>query len=253
LLSFAVCVLAATLPDAACLRLSAGQLGVSQPRGTSLNIVPWLDFPTGKTTASTQWQGAPGKPTLAVISFDGTKVAFEDANFFMMMGDHQGSLCRSTLLKLNKGVQFPANTADITSNRDGAWVRLIHGAVAGAINVKVVYAADLPRNGQPFEIVFPATEALATYRQLVESKNANARQSGILALRWVLANQNQAELVQFLVKTLKDPACGVRGASAWVAGQLRVREVLPDLKNALKQEKDATVRQTFEAVLGEVK
>ena len=67
-------------------------LGANQAKGHSLNVVPWLDFPSTKTSAGTEWRGAPDNPTLATVSFNGKRVTFDDDNFFMMMGDYQGSL-----------------------------------------------------------------------------------------------------------------------------------------------------------------
>ena len=228
---------------------SGGVLGANQGKGHSLNIVPWLDFPATKTTAGVEWRGAPDKPTLATVSFDGKKVTFEDDNFFMMMGDHQGSLCRSTLLKLTNQVQFPANTADITAKADGAWVRLIHGAVGGGVNIKVVYAPDQSKNEQPFEIEFASAETFDTAAKLIQSQNANARQSGILSLRWCPMEKNRKDIVRYVTKGIQDPACGVRGASAWVAGQLQIKDALSALASAVKDEKDNDVKKTMEKAI----
>jgi hypothetical protein len=232
-------------------------MGVKQPEGSSLNIVPWLDFPATKTSARDEWRGAPDTPTLAAVLFDGKKVTFEDESFFMMMHsmrmDYQNSLCRSTLLKLTDEVQFPANTADITAKANQAWVRLIHGAVAGGANVKVVYAADQNKKEQPFEIEFPASESFDTVARLMQSQNANARQSGILSLRWCSLEKNRKDIVRYLTKGLQDRACGVRGASAWIAGQLHIKEVLSALSSALKVEKDKDVKKTIEEAMKAIK
>jgi hypothetical protein len=185
--------------------------------------------------------------------FDGGKVTFEDDNFFMMMGDYQNSICRSTLLKITNGVQFPANTADITAKANGAWVRLIHGAVAAGANVKVVYAADQNKKEQSFEIEFPASESFDTVARLIQSQNANARESGILSLRWCPVEKNRNDIVRYLMKGLQDPACGVRGASAWTAGQLQIKEALSALLSAIKEEKDNDVKKTIEKAMKGIK
>ena len=81
-------------------------------------------------------------------------------------------------------------------------------------------------------------------------ENSNARQSGVLALRWQKRDQH---IVKPLIERLKDPAPGVRGAAAWVLGQLDIEESLDALKEAITEEENSAVKKTLEEVLGAVR
>jgi len=60
--------------------------------------------------------------------------------------------------------------------------------------------------------------------------------------------EDRKDVVRCLNKGIADPACGVRGASAWVAGQLRIKELLPGLSSTLKEEKDNAVKKAIAAI-----
>jgi hypothetical protein len=126
---------------------------------------------------------------------------------------------------------------------------LIHGAVAGGADIKVVYAPGQGKNEKPAEMDFAATESLDTAARLIQSENSNARQSGILCLRWLPLEKNRKDIVLNLTKGIQDSACGVRGASAWVAGNLHLKELRSPIASAVKGEKDSDVKKTMEKAL----
>ena len=228
-------------------------LGLHSSKGKSLSVVPELDFPSTTRSARDDWWGALDEPTFAEVTFDGNRFTFQDDKFFFVLRgfvpDQASSFARSTLLRMTAGTTFRTFTATIEATGKGAWVRIFSGIVAGGENVKVTYSGDSNKIEEPCVVDFPKALEVDFYVNLLESQNANVRQSAVCSLRWIESPDNSKLLQRVLDKALSDEAPGVRGAMVWLIGELGWKKARPALKKALNAETHDGVRKTIVANL----